>query len=278
MSNNNAIIPLYINDKLINNLFTVVVQKFSETKTINTRSQQVVKIATPLANICKGQYVQGTFNVEFLNEFAKQRTQERVSKIIVVFLETRQILQEQNILKKLNTKEQVMNIKENDYIEFTCKLNKSPQLKNTEDIIKYLEMKNSFIQDTKEDNSKLIMNLKDKLTECKTSQCLKFITDGICGTDTKAVVHINMKYFQDDIDYLKNIRITIIGKVINVGNKNDSNIDLSSGTYYDYLNEESIKKFKEKFLRDYPLKCEFSNQIIKEDCPIIEILPIAIYV
>ena len=60
---NKDIIPLYVNNNLMNNLFTVLVQEFKQSMTVTTRSQQIVRIDTPLANVMKGRYVQGRFKI-----------------------------------------------------------------------------------------------------------------------------------------------------------------------------------------------------------------------
>lgn len=279
--NNKAIIPLYANESLLNNLFTVVVQQFAQTKTISSRNQQVIKINTPLANIIKGSYIQGTCSIELMSEFSNQRTEERVSKIIVVLLETKGILESNNLLKKVNTKEDVENIKENDYIEFQSILNKNSQIQHMENIIKYLEMKNTFCPNCNEEDrisNEVIGRLKGSLEEWKKSKCLKFITSGIAGTNTRAIVPLQLKYMHDSIDDLEDNYVTVMGKVVKGIDRNCDNRNLYSNTYYDFLDDTHFKSFKEKFLKDAPIKGNYQNYIKDQQTSFIEVLPIALYI
>lgn len=280
MAENRAIIPLYANESLLNNLFTVVVQEYAQTKTVSRKSQQAIKITTPLANIIRGPYIQGTCTIELFNELANQRTEERISKVIVVLLETKNILEANNLLKKINTKQDIESIQENDYIEFKSVLNKNPQVEHIEDVIQYMEMKGTFAPDDKEFNPEILARLKGSFEEWKKSKCLKFITEGIAGTNMRAIVPLQLKYMQDSIDDLENNYVTIMGKVIKGIDRSSKNIDLSSNTYYDFLDESHYSGFKERFLKNAPIqgsyRCDYSNE--NEEAAFIEVLPIAMYI
>ena len=45
---NRALIPLYLNGDLINNLYTIVIEEFAEIKTESTRKLLTVSTNTPL--------------------------------------------------------------------------------------------------------------------------------------------------------------------------------------------------------------------------------------
>lgn len=276
--NNKAIIPLYVNDNLLNNLFTVVVQEYVQIKTISSRCQQVVKISTPLANIIKGQYIQGNFTIEILDEFTKQRTEEKISKNIVVLLETRGILESNNLLKKISTTQDLDNLQENDYVEFKAALNKSPEMEHMENMIRYLEMKNIFSGSDTNNNQQVLSVMKNYFEDWKSSRCLKFVSDSLAGSNTRAVVPVQARYMQDSLDYLYNNNVTIMGKVVK-RNKNDiHNVDLSSGTYYDFLDEHHFKNFREKFLKDAPINGSYKSQYMNDETSLMEVLPIAMYI
>ena len=277
MLKSKALIPLYINENLLNNLFTVVIQEFVQIKTISTKSQQAIKISTPLANVIKGCYLQGTFNLELLDEYSKQRTEERISKIIVVFLETKQILEAENILNKITSSEDIHNIKENDYVELSCRLNKNPQLKQIEDIIKYMEMRTTLdIKDSSTD-SQILNLLKSQVTDCKEAGCLRLMTDHLFNTNVKAIVPIQQRYVQDNIEDLYN-NVTILGKVVNVNKATEYNKDFSIRTCLDLLHEEDFREIKESIFNNSSIKYEFENHFLESDGYIIEILPIAMYI
>lgn len=280
MAVNRAIIPLYVNENLLNNLFTVVVQEFVQIKTISNKHQQVIKISTPLSNVMQGRFIQGTFTLELLDEYANQRTEEKISKTIVVLLETKGILEAQNLLKKVSSSQDIDSIEEDDYIEFKCRLNKNPQIEQMEDIIRYMEMKNTFSPGDKDNNPEVLSLLKSHFEEWKKSRCLKFFTDGLFDSNTRAVVPLQLRYMQDNIDHLYNNNVTIMGKVVKVKNgNNNEDIDLSSGTYYDFLDEDHFKGFRDEFLKGAPIdEKDYKNDLQQEDNALIEVLPIAMYI
>ncbi|MFU0824193.1 DUF6414 family protein [Clostridium sp.] len=278
MADNRAIIPLYANESLLNNLFTVVVQQFAQIRTVTTRSQQTLRIATPLANIVKGPYIQGTCDIELINEFANQRTEERISKIIVVLLETRGILEKNNLLKRLDSSNDINNLQENDYVEFKCILNKNPQIKQMEDIIRYMEMEHTFCPNNASINSEILSRMKSSLEAWKNSNSLKFITAGLAGTNTRAIVPLQLRYMQDSLDDIYNNYVTVMGKVVKGKDRVDRNVDLSSHTYYDFLDDVHFKEFKEKFLKDAPIDGMYRNEFVNNEDSFIEVLPIAMYI
>lgn len=278
MADNKAIIPLYANENLLNNLFTVVVQQFAQSKTVGRRSQQVIKISTPLANIIKGPYIQGTCNIELLNECSNQRTEERISKTIVVLLETRNILESNNLLKKINVSQDLDSIQENDYIEFKSILHKNPQIEHMENVIRYMEMKSTFFPEDKEVNLETLNKLKGSLEEWKRCKCLKFITGRIADTNIKAIVPLQLKYMQDNIDDLEGNYITVMGKVVKGIDRSNVSKSLSSNTYYDFLDDVHFKGFQERFLKDAPIKETYRNKVQNDEDSFIEVLPIAMYI
>ncbi|MBE6043480.1 DUF6414 family protein [Clostridium thermopalmarium] len=278
MVDNRAIIPLYANENLLNNLFTVVVQQFAQIRTVSIRNQQTLRITTPLANVVKGSYIQGTCDIELINEFANQRTEERVSKIIVVFLETRGILEKNNLLKRLDSSDDINKLQENDYVEFKCILNKSPQIKQMEDIIRYMEMEHTFCPNNTSINSEILSRMKNSLEAWKNSNSLKFITEGLAGTNTRAIVPLQLKYMHDSLDDIYNNYVTVMGKVVKGKDRVNKNVDLSSHTYYDFLDDIHFKEFKEKFLKNAPIDGMYRNEFVNNSDSFIEVLPIAMYI
>ncbi|ABK61169.1 MULTISPECIES: hypothetical protein [Clostridium] len=277
---NKDIIPLYVNNNLMNNLFTVLVQEFKQSMTVTTRSQQIIKIDTPLANVMKGRYVQGRFNLDLLNEFSRQRTEESMSMNIWILLQTRGILYNNNLLKNIENKDDVSNIMPGEYVEFRCTLNKNPQVRQIENIINCLKMKQIFGYTSKNNISETIELLSKYLNAIKEDNCLKCYTDGICGTDVRAIMPIQMKYLQDNLDSQNKLGVTVMGKVLRKEeNSKEGNINLCGGTCCDYLTQKYIDEFKKRYLEDTDLiDRNMYKNIINKECPLIELLPLAMYI
>lgn len=286
MAVNGAIIPLYLNNDMINNLHTIIIQKFTEVKSITTKNQQAVKITTPLSNVTCGSYVQGNFTVELLNEFAKQRAE--ISKKVVVLLELRDLLIQNNLLKSINSQMQINNnIKENDFIEFTCNLKKNPVIQHVEDIINAMEMEIAFNPYSREEKEKIeyeakkevLKSLKEKLEEHKNSNCFRLVAENVCGSNTNISVPIQLQFMEGHVDYMSNSKVSVLGKVVNiVKNNRKRNMRMLSGSCFDYLEEEGFRNFESRFIKNNSLVRNYSRKMIDINSSLIEIIPIAMYI
>jgi len=285
---NRALIPLYFNGDMINNLYTIVIEEFAEIKSESTRKLLTISTNTPLYEATCGKIMQGDLNVQLLNEFTTQKIEERVSIVITILSRLKSMLNGQSMLKVINNESDVANIKEFDFVQFTGELYKNPGLEYIEDIIKVMEMQLAFSPDPLENGEESKENivkkqvlkiLKEDMQCCKVEKCIKFISGNIGNSNTKVVVPLVIKHMSDNLDYIEGARITILGKVVKIPKKNEANnYNLLSGTYFDYLNEEYFKEFKNRFLKDTDLITDYNSKNIEINGPVIEIIPIAMYI
>lgn len=285
---NRALIPLYFNEGMINNLYTIVIEEFAEIKSESTRKLLTISTNTPLYELTCGKIRQGDLNVQLLNEFTSQKIEERVSIAITILSRLKNILNEQSMLKIINNETDVKNIKEFDFIQFTGELYKNPVLEYIEDIIRVMEMQLAFSPepaeggDVSQENKvkrQVLKILKEDMLSCKTEKCVKYISGSIGNSNTKVIVPLEIKHMADNLDYIEGARITVLGKVVKISNETGiNNNSLLSGTYFDYLNEEYFQKFKNRFLKDTDLIRDYDSKQLEVNEPVIEIIPIAMYI
>lgn len=285
---NRALIPLYLNGDLINNLYTIVIQEFAEIKSESTRKMLTITTNTPLYELTCGKIMQGDLNVQLLNEFTSAKVEERVSIVITILSRLKNILTDQSMLKIINNEDDVKNIKEFDFVQFTGQLYKNPVIEYIEDITRVMEMQLAFSPESLEngDESKehkvkrqVLQVLKADMENCKREKCLKFISSSIGQSNTKVVVPLEIKYMADNLDYIEGAKITVLGKVIRISKENENNSNsLLSGTYFDYLDEEYFQEFKNRFLKNTNLIRDYDKNQLEINEPIIEIIPIAMYI
>ncbi|MCB2293750.1 hypothetical protein LGK95_09455 [Clostridium algoriphilum] len=285
---NRALIPLYTNGDMINNLYTVVIEEFAEIKSESTRKLLTVSAITPLYEATCGKIMQGDLNVQLLNEFTSQKIEERVSIVITILSRLKNMLNEQSMLKVITNENDVANIKEFDFVQFTGELYKNPVLEYIEDIIRVMEMQLAFSPEPLENGDEtqehkvkrqVLKVLKDGMECCRAEKCIKFISGTIANSNTKVIVPLEIKHMADNLDYVEGARITVLGKVTRVPNGNQiTNNNMLSGTYFDYLNEEYFKEFKNRFLKDTALIRDYDSNNLVIDGPVIEIIPIAMYI
>ena len=285
---NRALIPLYINGDMINNLYTIVIQEFAEIKSESTRKQVTVSTITPLYELTCGKIMQGDLSVQLINEFTSQKIEERVSIVITILSRIKSILSDQSMLKIINNENDVKNIKEFDFVQFTCELYKNPVIEYIENIIRVMEMQLAFSPQNAENGdegqenkvkSQVLKILKEDMEICKREKCLKYISSSVGTSNTKVVVPLEIKYMADNLDYIEGARITILGKVVRISKENEFNSNsLLSGTYFDYLDEEYFQEFKNRFLKNTELIRDYDKSQLEINEPIIEIIPIAMYI
>ncbi|MCJ7691440.1 MAG: hypothetical protein MUO60_19325, partial [Clostridiaceae bacterium] len=187
-----------------------------------------------------------------------------------------------------NNENDVKNIKEFDFVQFTIKLYKNPVIEYIEDIIRVMEMQLAFSpangengDGSEEDTVKrqVMKILKDDMENCKKEKCIKYISSSIGTGNTKVIVPLEIKYMADNLDYIEGANITVLGKVVRISKENENNSNsLLSGTYFDYLNEEYFQEFKNRFLKNTNLIRDYKTNEIEINEPIIEIIPIAMYI
>lgn len=285
---NKALIPLYFNGDMINNLYTIVIEEFAETKSESTRKQLTISTVTPLYELTCGKIRQGDLNVQVQSEFSSQRIEERISIVITILSRLKSILKDQSILKLINNENDVKNIKEFDFIQCTIKLYKNPVIEYIEDIIRVMEMQLAFSPENVENGDKsqedkiktqVMKILKADMENCKKEKCMKYISSSIGTSNTKIIVPIELKYMADNLDYIEGASITVLGKVVRISKENENNSNnLLSGTYFDYLNEEYFQEFKNRFLKNTKLIRDYNTNEIDINEAIIEIIPIAMYI
>lgn len=290
MESNKAVIPLYLNSNMTNNLFTVLVQEFSQTKTATSKSQFILNFTTPINELLfdkNGRCVQGDINIQLLNESSKQISDERLSLIILIFLNLKKILIDNNLLKVLSSNT-IEDIKVNDYIEFNSKLEPLPLIKSLESLIFSMESHLSFlplldninnIEEEKNSTKYILEMLKNTLNTYESSNCVKYIAK-TPWQQNQFILPLDISNLTDKIDYLTDSKVTTLGKVIKITDKNsDSSSSIfRTGNSIDYIDEKILAKLKDKYLKGHTSNAAKDSTANTQLKKIIEILPIAIYI
>lgn len=305
MSGNKAIIPLYLNTEMLNNLFTIVIQEFVEIKSFSAKDILTAQIKTPISEFSHeifGKHIQGDMTIQLQNEFVKQRTEERISTTIVILKKLKDILARENLLKVVDSNTSINSVNLNDYVEFYCKLKRNPYIENMINAINLLEVEGTIEEvkdevtmdelDTNKNSSSLIKReellnyLKKSLTSHQKERCIRYIATGE-NNSIKAIVPIKLGSLLDHEDYMLSGNVTILGKVVQTMGNNDNTPEsdflkeediqfYSNDAFFDNLNFELLQRKTCPLLKSKPNLRQFN--IGKDLRPKYEILPIAIYI
>lgn len=294
MSDNKAIIPIYLNSPMASNLFTIVIQEFAQSKSILNKNQTVINIKTPLSEFSYdlfGKFIQGDITIQHLNEFSKQKNEALISKDIFIFYNLRKILIENKMLKVIDNNFDINTLKENDFIVFNSRIYNNPIFSYFQRIINVLEMQTVFENNSpnkrsddlnvsySDQKSSILKKLKTDIESIKSCSCQKYIAKNIKNTGMNAVIPLTSSNIIENQDYLTLGNINVIGKVTNlITEQNADGIDLLSGSYFDYIDSDYFTNFRKNYLNDSPLIEDFDTEMLKSKPPTMEILPIALYI
>ncbi|AJA46200.1 hypothetical protein CPAST_c00920 [Clostridium pasteurianum DSM 525 = ATCC 6013] len=283
MTENKAFIPLYLNNDMINNLFTIVVQEFVESKSVNTKNQITINYRGPMSEFSDelfGKYVQGDINVQVVNEFSKQKTQASISKDIEVFMNLRKLLFKNNLIRDISLNENINNVNENDFVIMKCRLLQNPIVYYLQNLVNNMEIQNVFgnIKSINSSKFEVLRNLKEYMNTWKTNNCIKCVTTELCTPKSRFIVPIDLAYNISRFNYIGNCKINIMGKVINfIDKKNYDYMQLFGDNSLNFINENYFINFMN--LNNIENNIEtFSNKFICDDGNMIEVLPIAIFI
>lgn len=282
MKENKAFVPLYLNDDVVNNLFTIVVQEFVESKTLNQKDQITVNCRLPLSEFSYelfGKYVQGDVNVQIVNEFSKQKTRAEVSKNIEIFINLRDLLLENKLLRYIEEDEPVSSIHENDFIIVNCKLRQNPAFNYLQNMISKIEMQNAFKETEKKSSrdEEAIRSLNKHMEEWRKNRCIRHYTNELCNPRTRFIVPIEYRHGIVNTDYITNGKVNVMGKVINcIDTSNQDFTQFIGDAFLDFINENYFLNFANGFANIGSAVNTMTNRFTSNE-KLIEILPIAIF-
>jgi hypothetical protein len=279
MADNRAIIPLYLNSDMVQNLFTIVVNEFIEAETKSTKEQVTINYRTPFSEFSYdlfGKYVQGEASVQIFKEFAQQRTEALISKDIDIFMNLRSILLRNNILRNVYIDEPFENIHENDFIVLECELLENPIYKYLENIIRVLEIKSCFEGDNNRVNTNFLNKIRGYFDDWRSNKNLSFYSKGICTPKANCIVPVENKHCLSNFEYITHGKVNVLGKITRIGeNKNTSFLQSLNGNGFNFLQNSYFTKYITDNLGSELL--DYNKELSSINNRNFEMFPLAIY-
>ncbi|WP_026883562.1 DUF6414 family protein [Clostridium akagii] len=280
MTENKAFIPLYLNNDVVNNLFSVVVQEFVEAKSTSVKDQTTISYRVPISEFSKeifGKCIQGELNIQIVNEFSKQKSSVAISKDIEVFMELRRILFQNNLLRYVESNENVESIHENDFILVKCNLFQNPMVNYIENIINKVEILNVLgnIKAINGSRIEIMNNLKDYMDTFKNNNCIRYVTNEMCNPKSRFIIPMDFKYNMTKFDYTDNCKINIMGKVI--GTIKDNNpMNLYGANLLNFIKDSNFSEFASNITNNDSIE-KFCSRYEVKNGSLVNVLPIAIF-
>lgn len=212
-----AIIPLYLNSLMVDNLFTILVQELSLSQKNNTKEQVVLNIDTPLREIIRDKYIQGDLRLQLSNEFSRENFAEVRIKRIDVFVQLMKILEQQHLVKTIDTNNiSKMELNNGDYVEIECELQEDPLIQWFQDV--EATVSTLFYLDKSKANqineTDFIQKVQSELKVYNESKNTRLVTERFDTNNTSFTFLIEDSFIEGAFGHMLEGPVTVIGKVI----------------------------------------------------------------
>ena len=298
-------IPIYLNQKIVFDLLSIVEGGFSQFKKIKTsEADNEIRKVDGAADI-------GVSNVfAFLSvnlrggksketSLGKQTEteEERVFTPTSLFSKLRDVLLERKLIIDLQ-KDQINDLQPGSFIEFNGVLRKNPLIESMESFIQLMETvvlftgenisvpnqtgpknANDFKSKPKKGEDPLIQTMKRflaMLTETKNIDLVAYIKGAFIG---QAVIPVELNYFADhSLGGIIDGQFTVLGKTVRyIKEDSDEKINLLRETPLAKIPDENLSKFIDGFNSLQQQGFKTSKLITGIEGPAIQVVPIAIF-
>lgn len=264
MENRQLSIPIYLNQKVVFDLLTIIEQGFSNIKRININNTN--------DNSDKNK------DLLFLS-IHKEPNEEKVFTPSALFSKLRDELKQRKFLKTLDNSFEINELSTGDFVEFTALLRKNPLIETIEGFIEFMEIASSFEQTLENDEIKQMKTFINKISKNNTLDLLGTINH--TTKNIQAVVPVEFEYFTNKTPAdLIDGHFTVLGKVIKNINSSSNNesIDLLRGTRLGLLPDQIKRELLQQFDSIEAMKFQFPKLTFEVKGPALQIVPIAIYI
>ncbi len=292
---NPAFIPLYLNSALMNNLYTVGLNLFSDVsvQSISTKTQQNTTYTVPMSELTRdltGRFIQGEFKFNMSTELQLEKTAIEITALIKL----RKVLESKSLLTMMRSPLDIQNVREKEYIEFQGIVNHNPHLRYIEKMVDYIEIDNLIdgiksIDSLKDEDKldlqikklnfkkELIGDLKNKIKQYKDDRCEYLITEGLYGSGLRAIIPVENKHLLDNIEHMMACRVTVLGKVIKVGTIEEFGLFDRGMNYLEHVDDRIMNELSNKERSCFANRMEEEDEeCLNPDDPVILILPLSI--
>ena len=284
-------IPIYLNQRIVFDLLSIVEGGFSQLQTVKsseTGSQQTKKDASADVG---AKNVFAFLNLSFKGSVGKEDTQtsqraveeERVFTPASLFSRLRDSLLEQGLLYSLDEDSSIENIEPGKFIEFSGLLRKNPCVGYMEGLIQMMEVALIFAPKHGKQKPKpeheLLGQMKKFLSMLTQDGSLDLVAELTLKPEIKSVIPVQLEYFSNEspADIIDG-QFMVLGKIIRyVPGETDESISLLRGTPLAFLPVENLSDVTQG-LSDIGAAINVTDEFVTHiNGPALLVVPIAIY-
>lgn len=295
-------IPIYLNQQIVFDLIAVLEDGFSQLSTIKTSATETESQKSGIGASIGASNVFALLGVSFTGERGKEKgaqeqtevSQEKVHTPTSLFAKLRLMLNDKQLLKRINTQEEIEKLASGQFVEFRAVLKKNPLVDAIEGFKQLMEIAVLFTDKESgalkggkrgkggrpQDANQLIMRQLDgMLTALTQSNSLELIGEMLDISGVKAVLSAKLDYFSDqNAQEIIDGEFRVLGKVIRVI-KSDSGdaINLLRKTSFGRFDRNIFDQLASAFVGVEEAGVRFPKLITEIQGPALQIIPIAIF-
>jgi len=294
-------IPIYLNQQIVFDLIAMLEDGFSQLSTIKTSATETESQKSG-TNVSIGvSQVLALFGISLTGERGKEKgaqeqtevSQEKVHTPTSLFAKLRLILNERQLLKRINTQEEIKKLASGQFVEFRAVLKKNPLVDALEGIKQLKEIAVMFTDNEsgalkvrkrgegerpQDDNQLIMQQLDGMLTALTQPNSLELIGEMLDIPGVKAVLSAKLDYFSDrNAQEIIDGEFRVFGKIIRVIGSSRDTIKLLRKTSFGQFDRRIFDLLASGF-EGLEIAFESFPELITEiKGPVLQIIPIAIF-
>ena len=299
MKSTDLCIPIYLNQQIVFDSLAVFDDGFYRLSTIKTASEESEASKSGLGASIGVSNVFALLGISFSGERGKEKgkqeqfeiSQEKVHTPTSLFAKLRIKLQEQELLKYIETNDGFEELENGDFVEFRAVLRKNPIVDTIEGFKQVMEIAALFTDDKnrsektpqkgsrpKNTNTEIMRQMDGMLSALAQSNSIELVGELVSTPEIKTVVTTKLDYFTpggstDIIDG----EFRILGKVIRIVHPDES-INLLRKTTFGKFDQKIFSQFSTAFEGAENAGLHFPEFVTEIQAPALQVIPIAIFI
>lgn len=298
MKSTDICIPIYLNQQIVFDSLAVFDDGFSHLSTIRTASGETESSKSGIGASIGVSNVFALLGISFSGERGKEKgkqeqvevSQEKVHTPTSLFAKLRIKLQEQDLLKYIETSEGFEKIENGDFVEFKAVLRKNPIVDTIEGFKQIMGVATLFDDKSstekvqqkgsrpKSQNQVIMQQMDGMLNALSQSNSVELVGELVSNPEIQAVLTTKLDFFTSGgATEIIDGEFRILGKVIRII-RSDESINLLRKTTFGRFDPKMLNQFSSSFEGIENAGLNFPEFITEIEAPALQVIPIAIFI
>ncbi|MGG3920428.1 hypothetical protein ABEV41_00510 [Geobacillus thermodenitrificans] len=286
-------ITIYLNQKIVFDLLAVIDDGFSQVTKLNISNQEGKKNGVDGSAEIGISNAFGLFGVKSKINARKEKTQtessskseEKVHTPTSLFVKLLSYLEEINLVKDINNKSNLINLKSGEFVRFSSTLEQNPLVSLLESLEQIgvmairLESESKKKSKAQKEDQNILKQIKGMRKSLTQHDMIDLISTIKTSHETiKAVLPVYIDFFFNrSMNEIIDGNYTVVGKVVKVVLDQTDSINLFRNTGFKLFKQNALEEMFTSFNDQVDEQLELPEIITRINEPALLVIPIAIY-